>query len=315
LAFTPKIGTFRFLLPQFANYAMGRPFLDIPHPCPDKPEQLGAILCNKQVGAVRAKIRSMGLENDLTDTSFPIVKWRSKQDGRHRRRDEEIEDEEFALDTLYENLAETAGMEPTFIIVDSLYLLLRSKERIGDPVAIGEFTDRMHEFCREHHCTVLGTIPTAKARPGDEYQILSHRIYGSVQWGVSTSCLMLIERYNDLSTYRRIRIEASIGRNEHETRWVDFDLQGRLMLRPQPEPASMAKSDKLEEVIGVQSWTPERRYSRAEILAMVKEAIESEDLSISVTTVDRWLARCVENKVLYKEGFTSRAQYWRPKPN
>jgi len=323
LSFTPKIGTWRFLLPQLANYAAGRPFLAIPHPCPRKPEQLGVILCNKQVRAMREKIVGMGLEEELDEATLPIVKWESKSAGKGRRGDGQgaegsaagEEDGEFALDRLYEDLVEAAGMEPTFVIVDSIYLLLRSRERIGDPVAIGEFTDRLYEFCRQRRCTVLGTIPTAKTRPGDEYQILSHRIYGSVQWGVSTSCLMLIERYSELSTFRRVRIEASLSRNEHETRWVDFDLQGRLMLRPQPESAAMVKTDMLEAMVAVGQWEPERRYARAEILAMVREGTEAGEVGISVATVDRWLKRSVEQGVLRKEGETTRARYWRPKPD
>jgi hypothetical protein len=309
LVFTPKIGTWRFLLPQLANYAMGRPFLDIPHPCPDRPEQLGAILCGKETSQVRDGIQSMGLEEELTEARFPMIQWKMAEPTEEKKAD----DGDFALDRLYEELAEEAGIEPRFLVVDCLYLLLRSKIHIADPVAVAKFARRLHEFCRERHCTVLGTIPAAKTKAGEDYQTLAHRIYGSVQWGVAASSLMLIERYDELSSFRRVRIESGLSRSTHEVRWVDFDLQGRLMLRPAPEQPGRrgGKAEKLEEAVGLGEWGPGDRWTRAEIIAKVREWGEGEGVAISAMTVDRWLARCIEEGLLAKEGQTSRVVYWK----
>lgn len=317
LIFTPKIGTFRFLLPQFNNYAVGSPFLELGHPCATQPEQLGMILCSKQIKPMLDKIKSMDLPA-LTKTAFPIVKWQSSSSstrrsshgsGRHYQPDD---DSPFPLEPLYDELTKKAGgIEPRFLIVESIYLLLGSRDRISDPVAVGEFTDRLHDFCRTHHCTILGTIPVAKFRAGDEYQVLSHRIYGAVQWGVSVSCIMMIERYNETSTYRQIRIEASAGTNEREMRWANFDDSNRLMLRPEPDGPRSPKKAVLDEFL--EDWIYDQQFTRSEALEEIQDRAKIGGTEISRATVDRWLKACVEvDKTLRKDG---NGTYWKPRPN
>lgn len=302
---TPKSGRLRFILPQLDNYAAGLPFLNLPVPSP--PEQLGMILCARKWDSVWGKLRQLDLTTLTRPQVFPIEKWSCSPD------DQSEPLHQFPLELPYQRLTATAGRPPRFLFVEGIQLVLTSGKS-NDLHAVAEFFNRLQAFCDQHDCTILGTVGMAKAKRGDQYELLPHRILGSAQWAEATSCLIGIEKSSPSSEIRRITTMASEG--PQPVLYADFDLQGRLLLCDRPErPAEAVMSVFTSRI---EAADPGTVFTRKEFLEWadsinLQARLKGEAPKIGIRTVDRWIGESLDlGRLVATAG---RGEYMKPLMN
>jgi hypothetical protein len=299
LVHTPFSGSTRFILPQFDNYTAGLPFLGFA--VPDKPEQLGMILCSRDRIETKVMLHDLDLSHLSAPGTFPVVKWSCNLD-------DQIEPlHEFPLEASYKELTRLAdGREPRFLLVESIQLLA-PQNKLNDPHAVVDLFNRLKQFCRDRDCTILGTAIMSKTESSDRRKHIPYRIYGAAQWTMGASSIIALEEYNDTSTLRKVVILSKTAHQKTPPLWVDFDLQGRLMPCAAPENRRDTAQSKLDETLAIAE--PGAQFTRADFLNW------GESLGVGTRTIDRWIQACVQFQILKKEGSTTGAIYTKSRPN
>jgi hypothetical protein len=258
------------------------------------------IVCGRDGEDIKARIEQLGLKN-LTDKTFPIARWSG------RIRDESEYSPVFPLEKCYDDLTAAAGREPRFLLIESIQKLA-PVNKISEYTPVCDFFDAMREWCKSHHCTVLGTVIKAKARQGAGYETISEQIYGAVMWADNVSCVIGIDRYSPAATIRKITILAKASYGEAAPLWADFNDDGCLELVAQPESRQDTASARLDKILD-NHLLPGADQTRSDFVELGKlEGVGSR-------TVDRWLARCIDEGKLVKKGATSNSTYGKPLPN
>jgi hypothetical protein len=230
---------------------------------------------------------------------MPIVGWSPQIEQQHEPLTE------FSLEEPYRQLTDLcpAGRPPRLILVEGLQLL-QTSGKYNDPQDVAIFTAHLQEFCDRHDCVILGTVGMAKMKNNDTYTLLPHKIIGSGQWAVGTSCLMGFEKVRGL-TCREITVMARDG--HFPTLYADFDPQGRLMMVGKPEiPLADNTQTKLDQMLALDT---NGEYSYADLVAW------GSTLGVSLRTVDRWIRGKVAAGELEKVGSTRNVTYRKPIPN
>jgi len=291
-------GRTRFILPQFDHYAAGLFFLNKPVPKP--PEQLGMIFCSRDGEDIRDRIEQLGLKHLRDPKVFPVARW----SGRIRDQSEYYPT--FPLEKCYADLTDAAGEEPRFLLIDGIQKLA-PVNKISEYHAVCEFFDALREWCKWHHCTVLGTTLKAKAKQGTGYETLPEQIYGSVVWADNASCVMGIDRYSDTSTIRKITVLSKAAYGEVEPLWADFRDGGRLELISPPDGAQKFKQTKLDQILLLEKEGTE--YAREDLLKW------GEDEEVGKRTVAAWIGGCVKGGILLRRTVNGKVIYSKPLAN
>lgn len=260
----------------------------------------------------------MDLSNLCKPSVFPVMKWEAS---------EEAADElfnKFPLDATYDyftkphpnnpNVPPPTTTPPKFLLIEGLQQLLPGPgSKRSDPKAVGIFMNRLQEFCNGRDCTILGIVPTSKAKKGDFFKSTGHVIYGSGQWAESADSVISIEHvaastHNGLTDieaefYRRIIIQAR-GKALQKL-WARFDTYtGRMYITSEPSAPVVSGSDILDYKLATQ---PDGiQLKRPDIQAWGIQA------GIGERTVDRWIVSCISNQRLVKTGTTRGVFYTKP---
>jgi hypothetical protein len=211
----------------------------------------------------------------------------------------------FPLEKCYADLTAAAGREPRFLLIESIQKLAPIN-KISEYTPVCDFFDAMREWCKSHHCTVLGTVVKAKARQGAAYETIAEQIYGAVAWADNANCVIGIDRYSPTSTIRKIVVLSKASCGEIEPLWANFNDQGHLELVPRPESAQKVKQITLDQILRSKR---EAEYTRADILQW------GEDKGISARTVAAWIGECIESGSLQRKSIAGKVVFIKPQPN
>lgn len=294
-----KSGRVSLILRQLDLYYSSHQFLDYPLDPDQLPEQVGAIVCSRTFKWLFDKVRALNLDALTYPQLFPIESWERKPDEHWTA----------TLSRKLDHQTVTAqGHRPRLLLIEDVQMMMPSG-KINDPGAVNDFLLELQEFCSEQDIAILGTVGMAKMKAGEDYPLLQQRVMGSVQWANPAATLIGVKILDTnlpasrRSTWREITVMTSNA--APRTLYADFDLLGRLTPAEKPTRAVESQAEQeLDTMLAARK--PGEQFTRQDFLAW------GAGHSLSIRTVDRWIATRVELGMLEKSGNTNRTVYWRP---
>jgi hypothetical protein len=297
-----KSGRSSLLLPQFNSYLASHQFLDYPLDTDQRPEQIAALLCQRPIDWMMHKTRSLKLEALTYPSLFPIEYWNGRPGTAWQ--------DTLSLHLDHQTVA-SQGRRPRLLYVEGFQMMMPDG-KLNDPGAVNGFLGSLQEFCTEQDLAIIGTVGMAKMKAGENYPLLQQRVMGSVQWAESASTLIGVQILDAnlpasrRSTWREITVMAR--GDAPRTLYADFDGAGRLVPTDKPSVAAESQSEQEMDAL-LAARKPGEQFVRQDFLDW------GGIRSLSVRTVDRWIASRVELGMLDKKGNTSSTIYWKPTEN
>lgn len=153
--------------------------------------------------------------------------------------------------------------------------------------AVRAFMRSLRAISKTRDVTILGTVHTAKARPGDEYKAPRQRIAGSVEWGHYAGTIFLIAQDNEVGPERTLWYQP---RHHGDGKMaLTMTNQGTLVAQ-EAEIVEMALDPRLDDLEDGES------FSRINVISW------ADDKGLSVRTGERWLRTAIENGYVERIG-------------
>lgn len=186
-----------------------------------------------------------------------------------------------------QSLIDELPIEHGLLIIEDLASLMGEDADPNCGKSVRKFMRSLRAISKTRDVTILGTVHTAKARPGDEYKAPRQRIAGSVEWGHYAGTVFLIAQDNEVGPERTLWYQPRhYGDGKIPVLMTNL---GTLVMQER-ELLEMALNEQLKELEAGQN------FSRVNAITW------GEDKGISVRSVERWLKTALDEGLIERVG-------------
>lgn len=181
---------------------------------PSTPAPFCFVACDQPLATLRDQMRQLGI--DPADVPHISLTACTKRDDRN----------------LESALQFARGVRPQakVLFIDGFASLCSG--RINDAKDVTNFLIDASRFCQEENVTIIGTVPSSKAREGEGYTSPRDRIAGSVMWSAGAHTKIVIEQTHANRVSDPFRTVFLYARGlPPRTMQYQFDADGHLLYR------------------------------------------------------------------------------------